>query len=163
MKRRDVGFWHAGGRATYEHAPGTKPTCQCSCRISVVEGSTDLAGTRLEVRVGTHDMPRAVRFYRSLGFEVLHGGEESSFTSFRAGTSYLNLIAQPAGRRWSWWGRVIFYVADVDALYDRALAAGYQPATAPRDAEWGERFFHLTDPDGHELSFARPLLPVSVQ
>jgi hypothetical protein len=36
-------------------------------------------------------------------------------------------------------GRVIFYVADVDALYDRALAARYQPATAPRDAEWGER------------------------
>jgi hypothetical protein len=21
----------------------------------------------------------------------------------------------------------------------------------------GERFFHITDPDGHELSFARPL------
>ena len=35
----------------------------------------------------THEMPRAVRFYRALGFEVLHGGEESSFTSFRAGTS----------------------------------------------------------------------------
>jgi hypothetical protein len=33
----------------------------------------------------------------------------------------------------------------------------YQPTTAPRDAEWGERFFHLMDPDGHELSFARPL------
>jgi catechol 2,3-dioxygenase-like lactoylglutathione lyase family enzyme len=89
--------------------------------------------------------------------------EESSFTSLRAGASYLNLIAQPAERRWSWWGRVIFYVADVDALYDRALAAGYQPTTVPRDAEWGERFFHLIDPDGHELSFARPLLPVSVQ
>ena len=29
--------------------------------------------------------------------------------------------------------------------------------SAPRDAEWGERFFHLIDPDGHELSFARPL------
>jgi uncharacterized glyoxalase superfamily protein PhnB len=71
--------------------------------------------------------------------------------------SYLNLVAQPAERRWSWWGRVIFYVADVDALYERALAAGYQPTTAPRDAEWGERFFHLMDPDGHELSFARPL------
>src|ERR1700737_2542793 len=114
------------------------------------------------VTLGTHEMPRAVRFYRALGFEVLHGGEESSFTSFRAGTSYLNLTAQPAERRWSWWGRVIFFVADVDALYDRALAAGYQPATVPHDAEWGERFFHLIDPDGHELSFARPLLPVSV-
>jgi catechol 2,3-dioxygenase-like lactoylglutathione lyase family enzyme len=115
------------------------------------------------VTLGTHEMPRAVQFYRMLGFEVLHGGEDSSFTSFRAGTSYLNLITQPTERRWSWWGRVIFYVADVDALYDRALAAGYQPATVPRDAEWGERFFHLIDPDGHELSFARPLLPVSVQ
>jgi uncharacterized glyoxalase superfamily protein PhnB len=115
------------------------------------------------VTLGTHEMGQAVRFYRALGFEVLHGGEESLFTSFRAGASYLNLIAQPAERRWSWWGRVIFYVADVDALYDRALATGCQPATAPRDAAWGERFFHLIDPDGHELSFARPLFPASVQ
>ena len=37
------------------------------------------------------------------------------------------------------------------------IAAGYPPDTAPRDAEWGERFFHVTDPDGHELSFAKPL------
>ena len=98
------------------------------------------------VTLGTHQMPRAVRFYRALGFEVLYGGEESSFTSFRAGTSYLNLIAQPAERRWSWWGRAIFYVADVDALYERALVAGFQPATVPRYAEWGERFVHLVDP-----------------
>jgi len=103
------------------------------------------------VTLGTHQMPRAVGFYRALGFEVLHGGEASSFTSFRAGASYLNLIAQPAERRWFWWGRVIFYVSDVDALHQRALAAGYQPTTSPRDAEWGERFFHLDDPDGHEL------------
>jgi catechol 2,3-dioxygenase-like lactoylglutathione lyase family enzyme len=103
------------------------------------------------VTLGTHEMPRAVRFYRALGFEVLHGGEGSPFTSFRAGTSYLNLIAQPAERRWSWWGRVIFYVADVDALYDRALAAGYQPATAPRDAEWGERFFYSMTPTATNL------------
>src|SRR5438552_9528521 len=81
------------------------------------------------VTLGTHEMPRAVRFYRTLGFDVLHGGEDSSFTSFRAGSSYLNLIAQPTERRWSWWGRIIFYVADVDALYDRALAAGCQPST----------------------------------
>src|SRR5437764_10959160 len=115
------------------------------------------------VTLGTHEMQRAVRFYRALRFDILHGGEESSFTSFRAGTSYLNIIAQPAERRWSWWGRVIFYVADVDAIYELALAAGLQPAAVPRDAEWGERFFHLTDPDGHELSFARPLRPVRLK
>jgi catechol 2,3-dioxygenase-like lactoylglutathione lyase family enzyme len=115
------------------------------------------------ITLGTHEMERAVRFYRALGFEVLHGDEDSSFTSLRGGVSYLNLITQPAERRWSWWGRVIFYVADVNALYDRALVAGYQPATKPRDAEWGERFFHLIDPDGHELSFAQPLVPASVR
>ena len=109
------------------------------------------------ITLGTHAMARAVGFYRSLGFKILHGGETASFTSFRAGTGYLNLIAQPDDRHWSWWGRVIFYVDDVDALYDRAIAAGLRPSTAPRDAEWGERYFHLTDPDGHELSFARPL------
>jgi catechol 2,3-dioxygenase-like lactoylglutathione lyase family enzyme len=108
------------------------------------------------VTLDTHEMPRAVRFYRALGFEVLHGGEGSPFTSFRAGTSYLNLIVQPAERRWSWWGRVIFYVTDVDALYERALAAGYQPATVPRDAEWGERFFHLDD-GFHETCIMEPM------
>jgi catechol 2,3-dioxygenase-like lactoylglutathione lyase family enzyme len=109
------------------------------------------------VTLATHDMVRAVRFYRSLGFAIAHGGESQPFTSFRVGLGYLNLILQPAQRRWSWWGRVIFYVADVDALYEQAIAAGHRPAEKPRDAEWGERFFHLTDPDGHELSFARPL------
>lgn len=109
------------------------------------------------VTLATHDMQRAVRFYRALGFDILHGGEAASFTSLRAGPGYLNLIAQPPQRRWSFWGRVIFYVDDVDALYRRAVGAGYQPSTMPRDAEWGERYFHLIDADGHELSFARPL------
>ncbi len=34
---------------------------------------------------------------------------------------------------------------------------GFTPEAPPRDAAWGERYFHLTDPDGHALSFARPL------
>ncbi|HEX7007978.1 MAG TPA: VOC family protein [Alphaproteobacteria bacterium] len=109
------------------------------------------------ITLATHDMARAVAFYRALGFIMLYGGADAEFTSFAAGTGYLNLIAQPAERRWSWWGRAIFYVDDVDAMHRRALAAGLTPSTAPADAPWGERYFHLTDPDGHELSFARPL------
>jgi len=109
------------------------------------------------VTLATHDMTRAVRFYRVLGFELIYGGEGAEFTSFRAGKSYLNLIAQPADRRWSWWGRAIFYDSDVDALHAKVIAAGYRADSKPRDAEWGERFFHITDPDGHELSFAWPL------
>ena len=110
------------------------------------------------ITLATHDMARAVRFYRTLGFQVLYGGESASFTSFKAGAGYLNLIAQPAQRQWQWWGRVIFHVADVDRLHDQAIQAGLRPEAPPRDAEWGERYFHLVDPDGHELSFARPLV-----
>jgi predicted enzyme related to lactoylglutathione lyase len=83
--------------------------------------------------------------------------------AFEQGRAILTSSPSLPSSVWFWWGRVIFYVADVDALYDRALAAGCQPTSAPRDAEWGERFFHLIDPDGHELSFARPLLAVSLQ
>jgi catechol 2,3-dioxygenase-like lactoylglutathione lyase family enzyme len=109
------------------------------------------------VTLGTHDMARAVGFYRMLGFAVIHGGADAAFTSFRAGDNFLNLIHQPAGRQWAWWGRLIFYDSDVDALYARLVAAGCRPDAAPRDAAWGERFFHMSDPDGHELSFAWPL------
>jgi catechol 2,3-dioxygenase-like lactoylglutathione lyase family enzyme len=109
------------------------------------------------ITLATHDMGRAVQFYTMLGFELIYGGEAAAFTSFRAGTGYLNITAQPDQRQWTWWGRAIFYVSDVDALHATVLANGVQPDTSPRDARWGERFFHLTDPDGHELSFARPL------
>ena len=106
------------------------------------------------VTLATHDMGRAVQFYRMLGFPLAYGGETAAFTSFRAGSGFLNLILQPVERQWSWWGRLIFYDSDVDGLYARLIAAGCRPDTEPRDAEWGERYFHLTDPDGHELSFA---------
>ena len=38
-----------------------------------------------------------------------------------------------------------------------ALAAGYSTDGEPENASWGERYFHITDLDGHELSFARML------
>lgn len=109
------------------------------------------------VTLGTRDMARAVGFYRELGFEIKYGGEESDFTSFFAGVGFLNLILVPAETPLAWWGRAIFHVADVDASHARALAAGLAPDFAPRDAPWGERYFHIRDPDGHEISLARPL------
>lgn len=109
------------------------------------------------------NMRRSVQFYRMLGFELAHGGEEAAFTSFRAGPNFLNLISQPTESTGSWWGRVIFYDTNVDELHARLVAAGHRPLTAPRDAEWGERFFHIRDPDGHELSFAWPSTPSQQQ
>lgn len=109
------------------------------------------------VTLATHNMSDAVRFYCALGFDVISGAEDSSFTSFRAGSSYFNLISQPKDKKWVWWGRTIFYVSDVDDFYKNAIAQGIKTDTTPRNAEWGERYFHLTDLDGHEISFAKPL------
>ena len=39
------------------------------------------------------------------------------------------------------------------------VEAGYAPDGEPADAPWRERYYHITDPDGHEISFARPLEP----
>jgi len=106
----------------------------------------------------TADMARSVAFYSDLGFELRYGGADAEFTSLLVGDSYLNLQLEP-----SWtppeqvWGRVIIWVDDVDAVYRSAVAAGHVPSTEPADAPWGERYFHLSDPDEHELSFARPL------
>ena len=103
------------------------------------------------------DMARSVRFYTSLGFEVVHGESEAGFSSLRVGEQFLNLMLCREQTDLGGWGRVILYVDDVDATYRIALDAGHNPEAAPRDAEWGERYFHLDDPDGHWLSFARLL------
>jgi catechol 2,3-dioxygenase-like lactoylglutathione lyase family enzyme len=109
------------------------------------------------ITLATHDMARSVDFYEALGFVRKFGGREAAFTSFRAGTSHVNVTKVSSDLQWSWWGRAIFQVADVDAVYERACSTGLVPAFAPRDAPWGERYFHIVDPDGHELSFARPI------
>ena len=109
------------------------------------------------VTLVTADMKQAVKFYESLGFRRLYGGPDADFTSYRVGDGFLNVqLGQHAGPP-HLWGRAIFWVADVDAMHARVLEAGYEPLTAPHDAPWGERYFHVRDPDGHELSFARPL------
>lgn len=101
-------------------------------------------------------MARSVAFYEALGFELLYGGPESGFTSYRVGESYLNLQLSESTSE-GIWGRAIWYVDDVDAFYANVLSSGLTPEFAPRDAPWRERYFHLRDPDGHELSFAKPL------
>ena len=109
------------------------------------------------ITLAVRDMARAVDFYQSkVGLELLYGGGPGSFASFRIGDGYLNLTLVPEGG-WTWWGRVIFYVDDVDAMHRRLIQAGLTPSTIPEDAPWGERYFHVNDPDFHQLSFAKLL------
>jgi catechol 2,3-dioxygenase-like lactoylglutathione lyase family enzyme len=103
------------------------------------------------------NMKASVLFYRNvLGMELLYGGEQSSFSSLRANDSESAILNLERGDTVPGWGRLIFHVADVDAFWGHLKEEGFDPKI-PRDASWGERYFHMLDPDGHELSFARPL------
>jgi uncharacterized glyoxalase superfamily protein PhnB len=55
------------------------------------------------------------------------------------------------------WGRFILWVDNVDAMHKAFIAAGFTPLMAPSDAVWGERYFHILDPAGHEVSIARQI------
>lgn len=120
------------------------------------DSAPQLAGISA-IALATHDMPESVRFYRALGFSLTFGSADAAFSTLRCGTSYLNLVFKSDGATQKWWGRIIFHVSNVDAMFNCAVKNGFAVEAPPRDGEWGERYFHMTDPAGHELSFAKPL------
>ena len=107
------------------------------------------------VTFAVQDMTRSIEFYRLLGFALIYGGNDAAFSTLKSGEAFVNLIASQ-GYQPRWWGRVILRVDNVDE-HHRTLQARGLTIPAPQDASWGERFFHITDPDGHEISFAQPL------
>ncbi|HEU5301321.1 MAG TPA: VOC family protein [Acidimicrobiia bacterium] len=110
------------------------------------------------VTLATADMAASLAFYDGLGFVRIVGDAASPFATYPVGDGFLNLQLDPEHAPvGAIWGRVIFFVDDVDAMHARVVAAGYRPEMEPSDAPWGERYFHVRDPDGHELSFAAPL------
>ena len=110
------------------------------------------------------DMKRSVEFYSKIpNFKVVYGGSDSQFTSFLiddTAKSYLNLKLNETHS--TDFGRIIFYTDDVDELFaymqnDKIVSGLGRFESKPQDATWGERFFHMLDPDDYKLSFATPL------
>jgi catechol 2,3-dioxygenase-like lactoylglutathione lyase family enzyme len=107
------------------------------------------------VTLAVRDMAESVAFYERLGLHVSYGGPNATFTTMRAGRSVINLRCAPQGSG-NRWARVILRVAGVDALYHHLRAQGLNPS-APQNAEWGERYFEISDPEGDVISFAELL------
>jgi catechol 2,3-dioxygenase-like lactoylglutathione lyase family enzyme len=125
------------------------------------------------------DMDKSCNFYSQIpGFRLVHGGSAgSSFSTYEIGESdglklYLNLelitvdadqngqIDQPRSKKD--FGRIIFHTDDVDKLYEyfkhnESISTNILFENTPTDALWGERYFHIREPDGYQLSFAKPL------
>ena len=112
------------------------------------------------------DMKKSVEFYSKIpNFKIVYGGSDSQFTSFLiddVSKSYLNLRINEVSAEATHWSRIIFYVDDVDELFDymendETISRLGNLESKPVDAAWGERFFHVLDPDGYKLSFATPI------
>ncbi len=115
-----------------------------------------------------NDMQRSCRFYSRIpGFNLIYGGsDDEPFTTFEIGNNsniYLNLEQhkhtniQERGSKNDI--KIILYTENVDKLYsyfknDKKISKLISLENEPKDACWGERYFHIRDPDGHLLSFA---------
>ena len=116
------------------------------------------------VTLPVSDMKKSIEFYSKIpNFKIVYGGSDSKFTSFMiedVTKSYLNLKLSKMDS--PNFGRIIFYVDDVDELFaymenDEIISRLCKLESKPEDAIWGERFFHMLDPDGYKLSFATPI------
>jgi len=118
------------------------------------------------ITLRTSDMKSSVIFYESLGLSISFGGYNSPFTTMSPSSDssikhniHVNLEYD---EHWPYnstnlsnWGRIIIYVTDVDDMYNLARDGNITCEFEPADAAWGERYFHIIDPAGHELSFAK--------
>ena len=79
------------------------------------------------------NMQASVQFYRDvLGMEMLYGGERSSFSSLRAGNADSAILNLELGEAATRWGRLIFYVADVDGAWKHFDRPEIQAGAAAR-------------------------------
>jgi catechol 2,3-dioxygenase-like lactoylglutathione lyase family enzyme len=131
------------------------------------------------------DMEKSCTLYSKIpGFSLTYGGKASDrFTTFEIGkgsktTTYLNLELievdedssdfykkSNLGRKMKGsedFGRIIFHTENVDKLFsymkqDEYISKSVVFENKPTNAPWGERFFHIREPNGYQLSFAQPL------
>jgi catechol 2,3-dioxygenase-like lactoylglutathione lyase family enzyme len=117
------------------------------------------------------DMPRALAFYRRLGFDLpadadkephvettLPGGLRIAWDTSDTIRSFDDSWTPPSGG-----GHRLGLAfrcddaADVDAVYAELTGAGYEGRLEPWDAFWGMRYAVVHDPDGNSVDLFAPL------
>lgn len=116
------------------------------------------------------DMAASVAFYRRLGFPFPEGAEhEPHAEAAPPGGVRLLLDTEETVRSFhpEWRpptgdGRAALALrcdrpAEVDAVYEDMVGAGYDGALKPWDAFWGQRYAVVRDPDGNGVDLFAPL------
>ena len=107
----------------------------------------------------TSDMARSITFYRLLGLDVPETPSEGHVDTFLPNGVRFMLDSEDVVRsfRPEWTretGNQIGLAfecesaAEVDDFYARIVDAGFDGEKAPWDADWGQRYAQLRDPDG---------------
>jgi catechol 2,3-dioxygenase-like lactoylglutathione lyase family enzyme len=109
------------------------------------------------------DMARSIRFYRLLGIDVPETPDEGHVDSFLPNGVRFMLDTEDVVRSFlPDWSRATgnqislafesANPAEVDDVYARVVAAGFEGEKEPWDAVWGQRYALLRDPDGVEVN-----------
>ncbi|WP_227983628.1 VOC family protein [Nocardia spumae] len=118
------------------------------------------------IGVVVSDLTAALTFYRRLGLEfgdIVGGGHVEA--PLPGGFRLMLDSEDNVGAGGSWNGRegrigLAFGCAspaEVDAVFDDLVGAGYHGETKPFDAVWGQRYASVHDPDGNGVDLYAPL------
>jgi lactoylglutathione lyase len=101
------------------------------------------------------DVERSRDFYARLPGAVIEVHRPGEFALFRIGQARLGLLNRNylVGDGPGFHVEISTAEGAVDDLYEQVRAAGIEPVGPPANRPWGERTFHVKDPDGNLLEF----------
>lgn len=121
------------------------------------------------IGIVVHNMAATLQFYRLLGLDIPEGVdtephvEVTTPNGYRIAWDTVELIksiypdwVEPVGHRMS----IAFKCdtpSEVDAVYQRIIAHGYQARKEPWDAFWGQRYAVVVDPNGNLVDLFAPI------
>jgi catechol 2,3-dioxygenase-like lactoylglutathione lyase family enzyme len=111
------------------------------------------------IGIAVSDMAASIRFYRLLGFDVPETPDEGHVDTFLPnGVRFMLDSEEVILSFMPDWSRVtgnqISFAlecatrAEVDEIYGRVTSGGFEGMREPWDADWGQRYALLVDPDG---------------
>jgi uncharacterized glyoxalase superfamily protein PhnB len=111
------------------------------------------------IGIAVSDMGRSIRFYRLCGLDVPETPDEGHVDAFLPSGVRFMLDSEDVIRSFlPEWQRTdgnqvsialeCASPAEVDEIYARVVAAGFEGEKEPWDAFWGQRYALLGDPDG---------------
>lgn len=111
------------------------------------------------IGIAVSDMERSIRFYRLLGLDVPETPQEGHVDTFLPNGVRFMLDTEEIVRSFDpGWTRAAgnqlslafecASAAEVDEVYARVVAAGFDGVREPWDAFWGQRYAQIHDPDG---------------